>query len=85
MEGLSFRSEEDGGFVIDVENNGGREEGKERRVELCLIGRFITHKAIRFSAMEDRMAMVWRPAKSVEVNEVGQGRYFFSSSSTAWI
>lgn len=63
--------------MIDVENNNGCEEVRERRVELCLIGRFLPDITIRFIPMQDRLATVWRPARGVEVREAKHGRYFF--------
>lgn len=42
LEGLSLAEEEDGGFVIDVDNN---KDGDDNP-ELCLVGRFIEDRTI---------------------------------------
>lgn len=71
LEGMSIG--EDGGFVIDVEED----KDNEGDPELCLVGRFIADRAIRTHIMIDRMAKVWRPVKKVQIKEVKPGLFLF--------
>jgi hypothetical protein len=46
-------------------------------VTLCLVGRFLHDRPVKFNNMKVRLAEVWRPVKSMSVKEASQGRYLF--------
>lgn len=52
MENLSLLEEEDDSWTI----HGGGEEEKEGKVELALVGRFLTDRPVRTHIMKERMA-----------------------------
>ncbi|KAJ8765838.1 hypothetical protein K2173_015792 [Erythroxylum novogranatense] len=45
--------------------------------QLCLVGRFLTDKAINFHAMRHTLASVWQPLMGMQVREVKTGLYVF--------
>ncbi|GAU35453.1 hypothetical protein TSUD_364090 [Trifolium subterraneum] len=71
MENLNINEEEALNFNLE-ENDDERHD-----VNLCLVGRFIHDRPIKFNSMKTRMADVWRPVKSMIVKEVTQGLYLF--------
>lgn len=46
-------------------------------VTLCLVGRFLHDRPIKFNNMKVRLAEVWRPVKSMSVKEASQGLHLF--------
>jgi hypothetical protein len=76
MEGMNFdnlnlNDEEELTFDLegDADNN--------HDVNLCLVGRFVHDRPIKFNNMKVRMADVWRPVKSMVVKEASPGLYLF--------
>lgn len=49
----------------------------QANLELCLVGRFLTNRAIRVHAVKERMAEVWRAVKGVSIKELQRGLYLF--------
>lgn len=37
----------------------------EERADLCLVGRFLTKKALNFMAMKSHMGELWKPVKGL--------------------
>lgn len=54
LEELSLEGEEDGGFVIDVD----QEKEGDGDPELCLVGRFVADRTIRTNITKVRMASI---------------------------
>ncbi|KAF4403796.1 hypothetical protein G4B88_002649 [Cannabis sativa] len=44
---------------------------------LCIVGRFLTGRAIDFDAMRHVMASLWQPGKGMYVKELEPNRYLF--------
>ncbi|GAU22462.1 hypothetical protein TSUD_123490 [Trifolium subterraneum] len=70
LDNLNIDEEE--ALNFDLEENSG-----EYDVNLCLVGRFIHDRPIKFNIMKARLADVWRPVKGMVVKEVTQGLYLF--------
>lgn len=73
LEGLSLGEEDELGLEFDMEQH----VHNEVNYDLCLVGRFLIDKNIRFNSMKERMAAVWRPGKGVFIKDLGKGRYLF--------
>ncbi|GAU48556.1 hypothetical protein TSUD_405720 [Trifolium subterraneum] len=73
MENLNINEEE--ALNFDLEEN----SDEQHDVNLCLVGRFIHDRPIKFNSMKTRMADVWRPMKSMVVKEATQGLYLFKN------
>ncbi|GAU47810.1 hypothetical protein TSUD_404150 [Trifolium subterraneum] len=71
MENLNINEEE--ALNFDLEEN----SDEQHDVNLCLVGRFIHDRPIKFNSIKTRMADVWRPVKSMVVKEATQGLYLF--------
>ncbi|CAJ2667227.1 unnamed protein product [Trifolium pratense] len=76
MEGINFANlniDEEETLNFDLEEN----SDEQYDVNLCLVGRFIHDRPIKFNSMKVRLADVWRPVKSMVVKEATQGLYLF--------
>lgn len=73
MEGLSLVDEVEGGMVYDVDH----EETPVTNFDLCLVGRFVTNKAIRTHIMKERLSAIWTLVKGVTIQEVETGLFLF--------
>lgn len=58
---------------MPVESTGTNEEGG--RIDLCLVGRFISNKSINFVAMQTLFSEVWKPMAGVHIKEVVGERF----------
>ncbi|GAU30590.1 hypothetical protein TSUD_392810 [Trifolium subterraneum] len=76
LEDLSLQSEEEEGFVFDIE------EGGEEQVDFrwCLVGRFLGIRTIHVNSMKIAMAEAWRPVKGVKIKEATTGLFLFQFS-----
>lgn len=43
----------------------------------CLLGRFLTDRAINFNIIRSRMASIWHPGKGVNIREINTRLYLF--------
>lgn len=68
---LSIEGEDDGGFVIEETYI------QPKKESYTLVGHFLTEKNIKFHAMQNVMASVWRPKEGMEVHDLGDYRYSF--------
>lgn len=55
----------------------GNKEVEEEKQTFVLVGRFLTEKDIKFYAMRNTMASVWRPKEGMEIHDLGDRRYSF--------
>uniref|UniRef100_A0A392MI71 CCHC-type domain-containing protein n=1 Tax=Trifolium medium TaxID=97028 RepID=A0A392MI71_9FABA len=72
LEGLSLHEEEEG-FRFEFEED----EGEQVDLRWCLVGRFISERAIHFNSMKVRMADLWKPVKGVTIKETAAGKFLF--------
>ncbi|XVF61957.1 hypothetical protein PTKIN_Ptkin08bG0177000 [Pterospermum kingtungense] len=47
------------------------------RVDLCLVGRFLTERSINLNAMSFRLLEIWRPGKGEHIKDIFDSRYLF--------
>lgn len=73
LENLSLSDNEE--EVLDFQ--GQAMEERRADVNLCLVGRFLTHKTIRFHTPRERMATIWEIVKGVAIKEVEKGIFVF--------
>ncbi|WJX70880.1 hypothetical protein P8452_54940 [Trifolium repens] len=77
MEGMNFDNlnlnDEEEELTFDLEGDA----DNNHDVNLCLVGRFVHDRPIKFNIMKVRMADVWRPVKSMVVKEASPGLYLF--------
>jgi hypothetical protein len=71
FENLNLDEEEDLNFVVEEDTD------EQHDMNLCLVGRFVHDRPIRFNSMKVCLADVWRPVKSMAVKEASQGLYLF--------
>ncbi|XVF78491.1 hypothetical protein PTKIN_Ptkin14bG0138300 [Pterospermum kingtungense] len=50
---------------------------QSEHLEFCLVGRFLSDRAINFNVMSNRMASIWRPMKGVHIKEISFKLYLF--------
>ncbi|GAU47759.1 hypothetical protein TSUD_387180 [Trifolium subterraneum] len=70
FESLNLDEEEELNFVL----GDGEDADEQHDLNLCLVGRFVHDRPIRFNSMNVCLADVWRPVK---VKEATQGLYLF--------
>ncbi|GAU49881.1 hypothetical protein TSUD_408200 [Trifolium subterraneum] len=68
---LNLDEEEELNFVV------GEDTDEQHDLNLCLVGRFVHDRPIRFYSMKACLADVWRPVKGMTVKEATQGLYLF--------
>ncbi|GAU37344.1 hypothetical protein TSUD_395250 [Trifolium subterraneum] len=71
FESLNLEEEEELNFVVEEDIN------EQHDLNLCLVGRFVHDRPIRFNSMKACLAGVWRPVKGMTVKEATQGLYLF--------
>ncbi|XP_045791974.1 uncharacterized protein LOC123886726 [Trifolium pratense] len=71
LENLNLGEEEVLNF--ELEEN----ETEQDDVSLCLVGRFVHDRPIKFNVMKVRLAEVWRPVKGMSVKQSSHGLYLF--------
>ncbi|GAU45522.1 hypothetical protein TSUD_186790 [Trifolium subterraneum] len=71
FESLNLDEEEELNFVV------GEDTDEQHDLNLCLVGRFVHDRPIRFNSMKACLADVWRPVKGMTVKEATQGLYLF--------
>ncbi|GAU32650.1 hypothetical protein TSUD_218990 [Trifolium subterraneum] len=71
FESLNLDEEEELNFVV------GEDTDEQHDLNLCLEGRFVHDRPIRFNSMKACLADVWRPVKGMTVKEATQGLYLF--------
>ncbi|GAU47702.1 hypothetical protein TSUD_190310 [Trifolium subterraneum] len=69
FETLNLDEEEELNFVV------GEDIEEQHDLNLCLVGRFVHDRPIRFNSMKACLADVWRPVKGMTVKEATQGLY----------
>lgn len=71
MADLGIEEEENEELVFD-------EDVEEiNKYELCLVGRFLSDKAVNNRAMKSKLADIWRPALGITIKEIETGSYLF--------
>lgn len=73
IENLKLSDDEE--EVLDFQGQATQERRAD--VNLCLVGRFLTHKTIRVHMMKERMATIWEPVRGVSIKEVEKGIFVF--------
>ncbi|GAU48815.1 hypothetical protein TSUD_99870 [Trifolium subterraneum] len=76
MDGINLDNlniDEEEALNFELEEN----SGEQYDVNLCMVGRFIHDRPIKFNIMKARLADVWRPVKGMVVKEATQGLYLF--------
>ncbi|GAU39328.1 hypothetical protein TSUD_60790 [Trifolium subterraneum] len=71
FESLNLEEEEELNFVVEEDSD------EQHDLNLCLVGRFVHDRPIRFNSMKACLADVWRPVKGMTVKEATQGLYLF--------
>src|SRR6266487_3230977 len=71
FESLNLKEEEELNFVVEEDTN------EQHDLNLCLVGRFVHDRPIRFNSMKACLADVWRLVKGMTVKEDTQGLYLF--------
>ncbi|GAU49866.1 hypothetical protein TSUD_366220 [Trifolium subterraneum] len=71
FESLNLDEEEELNFVV------GEDTHEQHDLNLCLVGRFVHDRPIRFNSIKACLADVWRPVKGMTVKEATQGLYLF--------
>uniref|UniRef100_A0A803NMB0 DUF4283 domain-containing protein n=1 Tax=Cannabis sativa TaxID=3483 RepID=A0A803NMB0_CANSA len=70
---ISLEGEDDGELGIDFLVP----DDQALNVELCIMGRLLTGRAIDFEAMRHVMAFLWQPGKGVYAKDIDTNRYLF--------
>lgn len=73
MENLSLIEGGMGGLVLSDENEG----DSAIKMEMCLVGWFLSDKPIRTHIMKERLAAIWGPGKGVTIQETEPGLFLF--------
>ncbi|XVF41904.1 hypothetical protein PTKIN_Ptkin01aG0318000 [Pterospermum kingtungense] len=73
LEGLSLSDDEDDELQLELRDS----HSQPKHLEFCLVGPFLTDKAINFNVMRNRMASIWRPTKGVNIKEIESQLYLF--------
>lgn len=64
---------DEGGVVFDE-----TDVSKEvENLSLCLVGRFMTDKAIHFLSMQNTLASIWKPVKCMFFRDLGSSSFLF--------
>ncbi|GAU10377.1 hypothetical protein TSUD_382990 [Trifolium subterraneum] len=71
FDSLNLEEEEELNFVVEEDTD------EQHDLNLCLVGRFVHDRPIRFNSMKACLADVWRPVKGMTVKEATQGLYLF--------
>jgi hypothetical protein len=71
FESLNLDEEEELNFVVEEDTV------EQHDLNLCLVGRYVHDRPIRFNSMKACLADVWRPVKSMTVKEASPGLYLF--------
>ncbi|KAL2481544.1 hypothetical protein Adt_34510 [Abeliophyllum distichum] len=69
---LTIEDEEQG-----VELQGDSDPQENDEYHYCLVGRFLTNRAIHFVSMKSTMVSMWRPKQGVCIKDMGVGTYVF--------
>ena len=75
MGGLSLVKDEDGGR--DLRSDEEVLQTQIEKVDLFIMGWFLTDRTINFMAMRNKLADIWRPCKGVDIKELGNQYYLF--------
>lgn len=65
----------DDGTELDV--GGPVDDVGAAKVELSVIGRFLSQRPINYNAMSLKLSEVWKPVKGVHVKELPEQRFLF--------
>ncbi|XVF48482.1 hypothetical protein PTKIN_Ptkin03bG0193900 [Pterospermum kingtungense] len=60
---------------IDMDQDGLVQQ--DGRMDLCLVGRFLTDRSINFNAMSSRLSEIWKPGKGVHIKHISEQRFLF--------
>lgn len=72
LAGMGIEDEENAELVFDEEA-----EDTSNKFEMCLVGRFLTEKALNVRAMKSKIADIWRPARGINIKDLRPGVYLF--------
>ncbi|WJX13945.1 hypothetical protein P8452_04279 [Trifolium repens] len=73
LDNLNLNDEAEEELTFDLEEDA----AINHDVNLCLVGRFVHDRPIKFNNMKVRMADVWRLVKSMVVKDASPGLYLF--------
>ena len=73
---LLIDEEEEVGLVFKEDEIQAKSEGR-LDLRFCLVGRFLTDKAINFPAMKNTMAALWRPGKGICIKDLSSTLFLF--------
>ncbi|PNY15691.1 hypothetical protein L195_g012392 [Trifolium pratense] len=59
------------------DNTGAATLSPEEKLELCLVGTLLTDKPVKFKAMQECLANIWRPSQKVEIAAIAGNRFLF--------
>lgn len=71
FDGLAIPDDEDIGVALENDD----EVFPPGKIELCLVGRFLTQRTINFNVMQIRMSEIWKPEDGVHVKSIANQRY----------
>lgn len=69
---LSLNNEDEEGLVLEDVSEDVTKEGLDR----SLVGCFVTNRKVNFMAMQDTLALIWRPVKGVFMEETNRMNMF---------
>lgn len=77
MNNITLKDKEEGGLAIEIEDTVQNAEPYQRfNSKLCLMGRF-SEGVVDFQAMQQTLAVLWRPGKGVHIREIDVNLYMF--------
>lgn len=73
---LLIDEEEEVGLVFKEDEIQAKSEGR-LDLRFCLVGRFLTDKAIKFPTMKNTMTALWRPGKGICIKDLSSTLFLF--------
>lgn len=73
---LLIDEEEEVGLVFKEDEIQAESEGR-LDLRFCLVGRFLTNKAINFPVMKNTMTALWRPGKGICIKDLSPTLFLF--------
>ncbi|XVF67588.1 hypothetical protein PTKIN_Ptkin10aG0133100 [Pterospermum kingtungense] len=70
---LSLANNEEDEMLLDFSG----ESTQSSKIEMCLVGRFLTERSINFNIMRHRLTSIWKPGRGVSMKDLGDQRYMF--------
>ncbi|XVF67281.1 hypothetical protein PTKIN_Ptkin10aG0108200 [Pterospermum kingtungense] len=70
LDNLEVDGAEEEEFDLDI----GGDVKQVGRVDLCLVGRFLTESSINYNAMSSRLAKIWKPGRGFHIKDISEHR-----------